>query len=265
MISSNKDLQFFSNKQRRIELKSKSEIEVLRKAGQSAAKVLQILKNSLEPGISTKKIDDIAHKEISSLGMKPAFLGYRGYPATACISINNELVHGIPSEKRIIKEGDIVSIDLGLICNGFYGDTAATFGVGKISSEAARLLETTKKSLDIAIKHTKKGNRLGDLSSSIQSFVEKTGYSVVRDYVGHGIGRSLHEEPAIPNFGEPNTGVRFDVGLVVAIEPMVNIGSWKVKTLNDGWTVVTEDGKLCAHFEHMVAITEKGTEVLTKI
>jgi methionyl aminopeptidase len=248
-----------------IEIKTNKEIDLLREAGQAVAKVLKILENSLEPDISTQYLDNIAFKEITSLGMKPAFLGYRGYPATTCISINNELVHGIPRKDRIIKDGDIVSIDLGVINKGFYGDMAATFGVGKISDSAKYLIEITKESLERAIENVRPGGRLGDVSSSVQKFVEDRGFSVVRDYVGHGIGRKLHEEPAVPNFGKPSTGPRLLPGMVIAIEPMVNVGDWKVKTLSDGWTVVTEDGKNCAHFEHMVAITESGKEVLTRI
>jgi len=247
-----------------IELKNVSEIEILRKAGGYAAKVLKAVGEKVEPGVSTRFLDDIAAKEISSLGLKAGFLGYRGFPAATCISLNNELVHGIPNDKRVLKEGDIVSVDLGLIYEGFYGDIACTFPVGKISADAQRLLDVTKRALDIAIDQVREGKRVGDLSWAVQSFVESKGFSVVRDYVGHGIGRKLHEEPSVPNFGKPGTGPRFSKGMVIAIEPMVNMGSYRVKTLKDGWTVVTEDGKLCAHFEHMVALTEKGAEVLTK-
>ena len=248
-----------------IELKSSSELNALRKAGRFAAQVLKAVGDNIRPGVSTKFLDDIAVKEISSLNLKPGFLGYRGFPAATCISINNELVHGIPNEKRILKEGDIVSIDLGLISEGFYGDIARTYAVGKITSEVQRLLDVTSKALDKAIEQVKEGKRIGDLAWAVQSFVESQGYSVVRDYVGHGIGRMLHEEPSVPNFGKPGTGPRFSKGIVIAIEPMVNMGSYKVRTLKDGWTVVTEDGKLCAHFEHMVALTEKGAEVLTSL
>ena len=248
-----------------IELKSSSELNALRKAGRYAAQVLKAVGDNVRPGVSTKYLDDIAVKEISSLNVKPGFLGYRGFPAATCVSINNELVHGIPNEKRILKEGDIVSIDLGLISEGFYGDIARTFAVGKIAPEVQRLLDVTSQALDKAIEQVKEGKRMGDLSWAVQSFVESQGYSVVRDYVGHGIGRRLHEEPSVPNFGKQGTGPRFSKGMVIAIEPMVNMGSYKVKTLKDGWTVVTEDGKLCAHFEHMVALTDKGTEILTEL
>jgi methionyl aminopeptidase len=248
-----------------IEIKSDTEIDKLRVAGQAVAKILKKLSEHLRPGISTAQLDDIAFKEISSLGMKPAFLGYRGFPASACISINSELVHGIPRSNRIIKDGDIVTVDLGVLCNGYFGDAAATYGVGRVTKEAEKLMEVTKESLERAIEAVKPGNRLGDVSWAVQEFAEKNGYSVVRDYVGHGIGRKLHEEPAVPNFGKPNTGPRFVPGVVLAIEPMINVGSWRVKQLSDGWTVVTEDGKLCAHFEHMVAVTKSGNEVLTRV
>ncbi|MHB9155876.1 MAG: type I methionyl aminopeptidase [Endomicrobiales bacterium] len=263
--SKDKYTQAFSSAQQPIELKSSAEMEKMRIAGQNVARVLQMLGEYLRPGISTQNIDDLAFKEISSLGLRPAFLGYRGFPASTCVSINNELVHGIPRPDRMVKEGDIVSIDLGLVYQGFYGDTAATFGVGVISKEAQRLLDVTRESLSRAIEQIKPGQRLGDVCWAVQNFAEKSGYSIVRDYVGHGIGRKLHEEPAIPNFGKPHTGVRLVPGMVLAIEPMVNEGDWGVKTLSDGWTVVTEDGKLCAHFEHMVAVTEKGHEVLTQV
>ncbi len=229
------------------------------------AKVLRILSEQLRPGITTKDIDDRAYKEISSLGAKPAFLGYRGYPATACVAINHELVHGIPSAGRIIKEGDIVSINLGLIHNGFYGDVAGTFPAGKVSPEAQRLMAITSESLERAIAQVKPGNRMGDIGWAVQSYAEQAGYSVVRDYVGHGIGRKLHEDPPVPNFGQPHTGLRLVPGMVFAIEPMVNAGENTVRTLEDDWTVVTVDSKLCAHFEHMVAVTENGCEVLTRI
>lgn len=247
----------------RIELKTQSEIQILKEAGQKAAKILKLLSESLKPGISTKQLDDIAVEEMKSQNVKPAFLGYRGFPASTCISINEELVHGIPKQGRIIKEGDIVSIDLGVIHKGFYGDVAATFPVGAIPEQTKKLLDVTKNSLDKAIAQIKAGKRLGDVSHAIQEYVESNGFSVVRDYVGHGIGRRMHEDPAVPNFGMPNTGVRLEKGLVIAIEPMVNIGDFNVKTLKDNWTVVTVDKELCAHFEHMIAITENGNEILT--
>jgi methionyl aminopeptidase len=246
-----------------IELKTKSEIDIMREAGRAVAQVLQILCKKLEPGISTGELDKIAFQEIRSLGMKPAFLGYRGYPATACISINEELVHGIPSTKRVVHAGDIVTVDMGVIHNGYYGDAAATFPVGNVTAEASKLLQVTRNSLDRAIDSMKPGNRLGDVSWAIQRYVEAEGFSVVRDYVGHGIGRKLHEDPPVPNFGKQHTGPRLAPGMVLAIEPMVNCGGYQVRTLDDEWTVVTVDGRLCAHFEHMVAVTDEGCEVLT--
>jgi len=255
----------FLAKQVVIDLKSKNDLANLRVAAKAVASVLKKLSENIKPGISTKDLDDIAFKEIKAFGMKPAFLGYRGYPATACISINNELVHGIPSSKRLLAKGDIVSIDLGTIYNGFYGDAAITVPVGKISSQAQKLLEVGSSALEHAIENVKLGNRLGDVCAAIQTVIEKNGFSVVRDYVGHGIGRALHEEPAIPNFGRAGSGPRLLPGMVLAIEPMLNMGDWRVKTLNDGWTVVTQDGSLCAHFEHTVALTEDGCEVLTRI
>lgn len=237
----------------------------MRVAGRITRQVLAKIETILEPGITTKYIDDVAFKEMSSLGSKPAFLGYKGYPASVCVSINDELVHGIPRASRKILSGDIVSIDLGVIYEGFFGDMAATYGIGKISPKAKKLLETTEDALKKAIEAVKPGKRLGDVSNTVQRFAEGRGYSVVRDYVGHGIGRNMHEEPAIPNFGAPGTGPRLEPGMVLAIEPMVNEGGWQVQVLNDNWTVVTSDGKLCAHFEHTVAVTENGHEILTKL
>jgi methionyl aminopeptidase len=247
-----------------VELKTDEELSVMRQAGNAVAKILEKLVSCLAPGMSTKDLDDVAVKEISSLGLKAAFLGYNGFPATACISVNDELVHGIPSNKKIVKEGDIVTFDMGVICKGFYGDAAVTAGVGGISEQAKKLIKVTRESLDQAIAVCKPGNRLGDVSWAVQSYAEGLGYSIVRDWTGHGIGRKLHEEPSIPNFGKAHTGIRLVPGMVLAIEPMINVGDWRVKTLDDGWTVVTVDGKLCAHCEHMVAITKDGCEVLTK-
>jgi len=264
-LSKNSKSQPFVAHQQHIELKNSSEIDRLRTAGKAVARILRILSEHLHPGVTTRHIDELAFNEIRSLDMKPAFLGYRGYPASICISLNEELVHGIPRSDRIIRDGDIVTIDLGVISQGFYGDMAATFGVGAVTPEAERLLHTTRHSLDLAIAQVKSGNRLGDVSWAVQQYAEMQGYSVVRDYVGHGIGRQLHEEPAVPNFGTPHTGIRLEPGMVIAIEPMVNSGDYRVKTLGDGWTVVTVDGKLCAHFEHMVAVTDSGHEVLTQI
>lgn len=237
----------------------------MRVAGQAVGQLLQLLGTKIAPGVTTQQLDDIAFKEIRSIGMKPAFLGYHGYPASTCISINEELVHGIPRSDRSLREGDIVSIDLGVIHDGFYGDAARTYAVGSISTAAQKLIDTAVESLERAMAQARPGNRLGDVSWAVQSYAEKAGYSVVRDYVGHGIGRKMHEDPAVPNFGKPGTGPRLLPGMVIAIEPMINAGDWRVKTLSDGWTVVTEDGKLCAHVEHTVAITDNGNEVLTRI
>jgi len=250
---------------RAIELKTSREIDILRAAGRLAAVVLRKVLGEIRPGVSTKRLDTIAEKEIRSLGAVPAFLGYHGFPATLCVSINDELVHGLPRPDRIIREGDIVTVDLGVIYKGYYGDTAATVGAGNISAAAQRLVSVTRDALDKAIESITPGSRLGDLGWAVQKTAEAAGFSVVRDYVGHGIGRRLHEDPAVPNFGKPSTGIRLVPGMVIAIEPMINAGGFRVKTLSDGWTVVTEDGKLCAHFEHMAAVTETGCEVLTVI
>lgn len=246
-------------------MKSSSEIEKLRTAGQTVARILQKISEHLHPGITTQQIDDLAFQEIRSLNMKPAFLGYRGYPASACVSLNDELVHGIPRPDRVVKDGDIVTIDLGVFAQGFCGDMAMTYGVGTITPEARRLLDVTQQSLELAIEQVKPGNRLGDIGWAVQQYAEKNGYGVVRDYVGHGIGRQMHEEPAVPNFGTPHTGLRLEPGMVICIEPMLNAGDYRVRALDDGWTVVTVDGKLCAHFEHMVAVTATGYDVLSRL
>ena len=250
---------------RQIELKSPADLERMRRAGRLAAQVLETVGRAVAPGISTKELDRLAEKFIRDAGGVPTFLGYRGYTASICASINEEVVHGIPHPKRILREGDIVGIDVGATLGGFVGDTAATFPVGKISEEAERLLRTTRESLEKGIAAARVGNRLGDISSAIQQVAESRGYSVVRDFVGHGIGRNMHEEPSVPNYGTAGSGLRLEAGLVVALEPMVNVGTWRVQVLKDGWTVVTEDNRLSAHFEHTVAITDHGPEVLTRI
>lgn len=232
-------------------------------AGRAARQVLHTVGNAVAPGVTTKHLDDIAFEAIRSLGMKPAFLGYRGYPATICASVNDELVHGIPRHDRVLRDGDIISVDLGTIGDGFYGDTAATFTVGEVSSEAQKLITTANECLDRAIAAARPGNRMGDVAWAVQGHAEQQAYGVVRDYVGHGIGRAMHEDPPVPNFGEPSTGLRLVPGMVFAIEPMITQGSWRVATREDGWTVVTVDGALCAHCEHVVAVTEDGSEVLT--
>lgn len=247
-----------------IELKSKEEIAKIRVACHAAADILESLKTFIKPGLTTKDIDVEVNKRISSFNMKPAFLGYGGFPGSACVSINNELVHGIPNDSREIFSGDIVTVDIGCIYQGYYSDVAYTYPVGKVDKETQKLLQVTENSLYKAIEQVKPGNRLGDVSYAVQSYVELFGYSVVRDYCGHGLGRSLHEEPSVPNYGKPGTGPRLLPGMVFAIEPMVSIGTYKVDTLSNKWTVVTRDGSMCAHFEHTVAVTETGCEILTR-
>lgn len=218
---------------------------------------------SIKPGISTGELDKIAEDYIRSQGAVPNFKGYSGYPATACISINNEVIHGIPSKKRILKSGDIVSVDLGAAFEGYNGDNAATFAVGDISDEAKRLIDATRESLYEGIKAARAGGRIGDIGYAIQSYVEARGFSVVREFVGHGIGTKLHEAPEVPNYGTSGKGIRLMPGMTIAIEPMINMGLPGVKTLSDGWTVETKDGSLSAHFEHTIAITTDGPQIMT--
>jgi methionyl aminopeptidase len=248
---------------KRIELKSEKEIAQMRQAGKMAGQVLEELGKLVAPGVTTKDLDVHSHKLIKQLGGIPTFLNYRGYTATICSSVNEEVVHGIPSAKRVLREGDLVSIDVGVTYDGFVGDTAASFGVGVLAPEKQMLLDVTRESLNSGIRQMKAGRRLGDVSHAIQVHAERNGFGVVRDFVGHGIGRQMHEEPAVPNYGEAGAGIRLEVGLVLALEPMVTEGHWTVKVLDDGWTVVTEDGKWAAHFEHTVAVTEAGPEILT--
>lgn len=236
----------------------------MRKAGKVVAETVATLSEAIRPGMKTKELDAIAHKRIVGLGAKPSFKGYLGYPATICVSINDQIVHGIPGN-RMIKDGDIVSLDVGAIVGGFHGDAAVTVPVGKVSSEALNLIDTTRKALEVAIKVARAGVRIGDISSAIQNFVESRGYSVVKEYVGHGIGRALHEEPQVPNYGVPGKGLVLKSGMTIAIEPMVNIGGWETRRLNDQWTVVTADGTLSAHFEHTLLINEGEAEILTKL
>lgn len=218
---------------------------------------------AVQPGVTTEEIDRIAYEYIIKQGAKPNFLNYNGFPATACISINDEVIHGIPSKKRVIKEGDIVSIDLGAVLDGYNGDNAATFAAGKISPEAERLINTTRESLYKGIEAAVAGGRIGDISSAVQKYCEERGFSVVRDFVGHGIGAKLHEDPSVPNYGTPGRGVRLLPGMTLAIEPMINMGGYEVRQLSDGWTIKTKDGGLSAHFEHTVAITTDGPKILT--
>ncbi|MDR1434131.1 type I methionyl aminopeptidase [Candidatus Endomicrobiellum devescovinae] len=252
-----------------IEQKTAKEIEKMRIAGKVVGEILEKLSEIIKPGVTTKYIDEFSEKYIRKLKMTPAFLGVPGsmypFPASACVSINNEVVHGIPNASRVLKSGDIVSVDLGVFYEGYYGDAARTYAVGSISDTAANLLKITELSLQKGIEKALSGNRLGDVSNAVQVVVEDAGFSVVRDFVGHGIGRNLHEEPQIPNYGKAGIGVKLLPGMVLAIEPMVNEGNYEVCMLDDDWTVVTKDGSLSAHFEHTVAITENGYEILTKV
>ncbi len=246
----------------RIELKSADEIARIREASLIVHDVLQEVIAAIAPGITTLEIDRIAARATAARGAEPAFLGYHGYPAVICVSVNDEVVHGIPS-RRVLVEGDIVGLDFGVLYRGFHGDSAYTVPVGTAAPGALRLLDTTREALARAIGAARPDARLGDLGFAVQSYVEARGYSVVRDFVGHGIGRRLHEPPQVPNFGAPGTGMRLRPGLVLALEPMVNAGGWEVRTLDDGWTAVTADGQLSAHFEHPIAVTDAGPEVLS--
>jgi len=246
-----------------IHLKSRDEIELLFEAGQIVAAAHEAIENILEPGISTKELDAAAEKVIRARKAKPAFLGYHGYPATLCASINEEVVHGIPSPKRIVKDGDLIGCDLGAILNGWIGDAARTHIAGKASKNAERLSRITKECLYKAIDVMVPGNRLGDIGYAVQTHAEKNGFSVVREYVGHAVGRELHEDPQVPNYGRKNKGIRLQEGMVLAVEPMINEGVHDVKVLDDGWTVITADKKLSAHWEHTIAITADGPRILT--
>jgi methionyl aminopeptidase len=246
-----------------IELKSSREIGLMRRGGHILAEVMDRLRDSVKPGLSTLEIDEDVETFITARGAKPAFKGYRGFPATVCISINEEVVHGIPSAHRRVKEGDIVGLDLGCIVEGYYADCAFTLAIGDVPPKVQQLLDVTRESLDQAIQECRPGRRLSDVSHAVQVHVERHGFAVVRAFVGHGIGRALHEDPQVPNFGDPGRGPQLRPGMVLAIEPMVTMGSWEVKVLDDGWTAVTRDGSLAAHFEHTIAVTEAEPEVLT--
>ncbi len=246
-----------------IRIKQPNEVDILRKAGKILSSIVVQLQGSLTSGMSTKDIDLKAEELIRQHKVAAAFKGYRGFPGVACISVNEAVVHGIPGP-RVVKNGDIVSVDIGIIYEGYYSDTAVTVPIGNIPSETQRLLDVTHASLLRGIEQARVGNRLSDISFAVQSFVEMHGFSVVRDFVGHGIGKQLHEDPEIPNYGRPSEGPVLAEGMVFAIEPMVNMGTHRTKTLSDGWTVVTEDGKPSAHFEHTIVITSKGPEILTK-
>ncbi len=248
-----------------VQLKSHAEIEIMRRANIIVAEVLQKISEHIQPGVTTAELDERAEQIIRKKGGVPAFKGYGGFPATLCTSINEVVVHGIPSKDKVLKDGDIIGVDCGVSLEGFFGDSAVTFAVGKISEDAARLMKVTDEALQKAIEKAKVGNRLSDISHAVQSHVEQQGYSVVRSFVGHGIGKNLHENPQIPNFGPPGKGIRLKAGMVFAIEPMINSGGSDVVVLSDGWTAKTSDDSLSAHFEHSVAITDSGPYVLSQI
>ncbi len=247
-----------------INIKSKQEIDSMRKAGKITAKCMQIISDMIEEGISTKKLDEEAERFIRSSGAIPSFKGYSGYPASICASINEQVVHGIPSDRKLAK-GDIVGIDLGAYADGYHGDMARTFAVGNVTREAKQLMDAAKDSFFAGLNIMTVGNRLGDVSHAIQEVIEGRGFSVVRALCGHGIGQEMHEDPEVPNFGRKSRGVRLQHGMVLAVEPMVNLGTWEVNVLEDGWTIVTADNKLSAHYENTVLITDEGPEILTLV
>ncbi len=246
-------------------LKSAQEIEKMRRAGKVVREVLELVRDHVKPGATTLDLEKVAEKRIAELGATPAFKGYHGYPCVLCTSINSEVVHGIPSKKRVLKEGDIVSVDCGAVIDGFFGDAAITVPVGeKIAPDTERLLKVTEASLQRAIETVKPGATLGDIGAAVQGVVEAEGFSVVRDFVGHGIGSHMHEDPQVPNYGLAGQGMKLRAGMVIAIEPMVNAGKPGVRVLKDGWTAVTNDGSMSAHFEHTVAVTDTGARILTE-
>lgn len=246
-------------------LKNREEIDKIRTASRYAAEMLLELKGYVKDGVQTADLETVCEEKLRRMGqVRPAFKGYNGFPYCLCVSVNDEVVHGMPSE-RTLHEGDIVSIDFGILYEGFYGDVAVTYPVGKITEKAQRLLNVTEKSLYLGIEQAKAGNRLFDISNAVQSFVERNGFSVVREFVGHGVGRDLHEEPQVPNFGSKGTGPRLRPGIVIAIEPMINEGKGDIIIKENGWTAATRDGRLSAHFEHTVAVTEKGAEILSSL
>ncbi|TDB39418.1 MAG: type I methionyl aminopeptidase [Actinobacteria bacterium] len=245
-----------------IVLKSPVEIEMMREAGRVTAVALRLVGEAVRPGVTTGELDAIAEEYIRSQGARPAFLGYQGFPTTLCTSVNEQVVHGIPG-KRVLNEGDILSVDCGAVVDGFFGDSAMTFPVGAVSADARALLDATRSSLEAGIAKMRPNMRLYDIGAAVQHVAEAAGFSVVREYVGHGIGRAMHEEPQVPNFGQAGRGAQLKPGMVFAVEPMVNAGGYEVRSLDDGWTVVTEDGSLSAHFEHTIAVTEDGPVILT--
>ena len=244
-------------------IKTDTEIQKMRDAGRITALARQLAGEHVREGVTTKFIDRKVKEFIVSHGAKPSFLGLYGFPASACISVNEEVIHGIPSDERVLKYGDIVSVDVGAFYKGYHGDCAATFVVGDTDDESKRLIEVTRQSFFEGIKFAVDGNRVGDISAAVQAYVETNGSSVVRDFVGHGVGKDLHENPDVPNYGKPGRGPRLQTGMTIAVEPMVNAGTWRVKTLSNDWTVVTIDGKRSAHYENTIAITENGVEILT--
>ena len=248
-----------------IQIKNAAQILAMKKAGRITGGALLAAREHVKAGVSTKHLDDVIRSYIERAGAKPSFLGYGGFPGSACISINDEVIHGIPSAKRILEEGDIVKIDVGAFIDGFHGDSARTFAVGRISPEAEQLIKVTEKSFYCALEQFKVGNRIGDIGAAVDGYVTRFGYSTVRKYVGHGIGHDLHESPDVPNFGTPGRGPRICCGMVLAIEPMINIGTPDVKELDDGWTVLTADGSLSAHYENTVALTSDGILNLTEV
>lgn len=245
-----------------IELKSREELTIMREAGRHVAEVLRMLGEALRPGLPETELDAIVRQEFARRGVVPTFLGYLGYPATVCVSVNDEIVHGIPG-LRALQEGDVVSLDLGCTCRGFVADSAVTVGVGRLSPQAERLIRVAEECLWKGVERAWPGNRIGDISAAIQRHAEAHGYGVVREYVGHGVGRQMHEEPQVPNFGEPGRGILLRPGMVLALEPMLNAGDWRTRRDGDNWTVRTADGSLSAHVEHTVAVTEDGPVVLT--
>ena len=248
-----------------IVLKTSRELSIMRKAGKISQTALRLAGEAVQPGTSTWELDKIVHSYITKMGATPSFLHYNGFPASACISVNDVVIHGIPKKETILKRGDIVSIDVGACYKGFHGDNAWTFPCGEISGEAQALLDATEQALFKAIEQARPGNRLGDIGSTVQGYVEARNYSVVREFVGHGVGAKLHEDPSVPNYGTPGRGVRLQAGMTIAIEPMVNQGRHEIEVLKDGWTIMTKDHSLAAHFEHTVAITPDGPVVLTRL
>ena len=248
-----------------IVLKTSRELSIMRKAGKISQTALRLAGEAVQPGTSTWELDKIVHSYITQMGATPSFLPYNGFPASACISVNDVVIHGIPKKETILKRGDIVSIDVGACYKGFHGDNAWTFPCGEISGEAQALLDATEQALFKAIEQARPGNRLGDIGSTVQGYVEARNYSVVREFVGHGVGAKLHEDPSVPNYGTSGRGVRLQAGMTIAIEPMINLGRKEIEVLKDGWTTVTRDHSLSAHFEHTVAITPDGPVILTRL